>query len=63
MRILQEIVGNDVDADELLNVSLTIATSRVVVKRPAYADFIAEIKPHTSIRTKKHRFDIYLILV
>jgi len=60
MRILQDVVGQDEDADELLKVSLHIATKRVVVKRPAYADFLAEIKPHTSIKTKKHRFDIYL---
>ncbi len=60
MRILQEVVGQDDDADELLNVSLTIATKRVVVKRPTYADFLAKVKPQTSIKTKKHRFDIYL---
>jgi 16S rRNA (guanine1516-N2)-methyltransferase len=61
MRIVQEIVGKNEDAGELLNVALTIATKRVVVKRPAYADYLAEIKPQTSIKTKKHRFDIYLI--
>ena len=61
MRIVQEIVGQNEDAGELLNVALTIATKRVVVKRPAYAEYLAEIKPQTSIKTKKHRFDIYLI--
>jgi len=61
MRMLQEVVGQDEDADELLKAALTIATTRVVVKRPTYADFLAEIKPNTSIKTKKHRFDIYLI--
>jgi 16S rRNA (guanine1516-N2)-methyltransferase len=61
MRLLQNVVGQDTDADELLNLALTIATNRVVVKRPAYADFLAGIKPQTSIKTKKHRFDIYLI--
>jgi 16S rRNA (guanine1516-N2)-methyltransferase len=61
MRILQEVVGQDEDADELLKVALKIATKRVVVKRPAYANFLAEINPQTSIKTKKHRFDIYLI--
>ncbi len=61
MRMVQEIVGQDEDADELLTVALTIATNRVVVKRPAYANFLAEKKPTTSIKTKKHRFDIYLI--
>jgi 16S rRNA (guanine1516-N2)-methyltransferase len=61
MRVLQEVVGQDEDADALLKLALTIATKRVVVKRPAYANFLAEIKPQTSIKTKKHRFDIYLI--
>ena len=61
MRMLQDVVGQDEDADEVLKLSLTIATTRVVVKRPAYANFLADIKPQTSIKTKKHRFDIYLI--
>jgi 16S rRNA (guanine1516-N2)-methyltransferase len=61
MRILQAVVGQDTDADTLLKISIAIAKKRVVVKRPAYAGFLADIKPHTSIQTKKHRFDIYLI--
>ncbi len=61
MRMLQDVVGQDEDANALLNLALTIATNRVVVKRPACAEFLAEIKPNTSIKTKKHRFDIYLI--
>ncbi len=61
MRMLQEVVGQDHDADELLKTALKTATNRVVVKRPDYADFLARIKPNTSIKTKKHRFDIYLI--
>ena len=60
MRILQEVVGPDDDANALLTLALTIATNRVVVKRPSYEGFLAELKPHTSIKTKKHRFDIYL---
>ena len=61
MRMLQDVVGQDTDADELLNLALTMAIQRVVVKRPAYAKFLAGITPHTSIQTKKHRFDVYLI--
>ena len=61
MRVLQEVVGQDEDADALLNLALTIATTRVVVKRPAYANFLSGTKPQTSIKTKKHRFDIYLV--
>ena len=61
MRILQEVVGQDTDADGLLNLALTIATNRVVVKRPAYAKFLGKLKPTTSVKTKKYRFDIYLL--
>lgn len=61
MRALQDVVGQDKDADSLLNLALTTATNRVVVKRPSYANFLADLKPNTSIKTKKHRFDIYLI--
>ncbi len=61
MRMLQEVVGRDDDAGELLKLALTIATNRVVVKRPFYADFLGDVEPHTSIKTKKYRFDIYLI--
>ena len=52
MRMLQNIVGRDSDADELLNLALSIATQRVVVKRPAYAKVLAGVTPHTSIKTK-----------
>ncbi len=61
MRLLQEIVGHDTDADTLLHLARTLATTRVVVKRPAHASFLAETTPHTSVKTKKHRFDIYLV--
>lgn len=61
MRMLQDVVGQDEDADRLLSLALTIATNRVVVKRPASAGFLTKIKPHTSSKTKKYRFDIYLI--
>ena len=60
MRILQEVVGQNDDADMLLKFALTIATIRVVVKHPDYAGYLGEINPNTSIKTKKHRFDIYL---
>ncbi len=61
MRMLQEIAGPDEDADELLSMALSVALQRVVVKRPAYAGFLAKMTPHTSIKTRKHRFDIYLV--
>lgn len=59
MRLLRQIVGDDTDADVLLIHALACA-SRVVVKRPRLAAFLAKLKPHHSIFGKQHRFDVYL---
>lgn len=61
MRVFQQLVGADLDADLLLAPALQLANKRVVVKRPDYAKFLAEKTPHFSRETKNHRFDIYLI--
>lgn len=60
MRVFQHLVGADLDADLLLPPALQLARKRVVVKRPDYAPFLAEQKPHSSRETKNHRFDIYM---
>ncbi|QDP02848.1 class I SAM-dependent methyltransferase [Thalassotalea sp. PS06] len=60
MRVFQSLVGEDPDADELLNKALAIAEYRVVVKRPNYAEPLAAKKPSTSIKMKKNRFDVYV---
>ncbi|RXK33985.1 16S rRNA (guanine(1516)-N(2))-methyltransferase [Arsenophonus endosymbiont of Bemisia tabaci Asia II 3] len=60
MRVFQSLVGNDDDADSLLIPAMTIAKRRVVVKRPNYASPLAAISPQATIKTKNHRFDIYL---
>lgn len=60
MRVFQTLVGSDPDADELLDEALAIAKYRVVVKRPSYADPLANRKPSTSIKMKKNRFDVYV---
>ncbi|MFS1539122.1 MAG: 16S rRNA (guanine(1516)-N(2))-methyltransferase RsmJ [Candidatus Phlomobacter fragariae] len=60
MRVFQSLVGNDEDADSLLIPAMTIAKRRVVVKRPNYASPLAEISPQATIKTKNHRFDIYV---
>ncbi|OOF69847.1 class I SAM-dependent methyltransferase [Rodentibacter caecimuris] len=59
MRIFQQLVGADLDADLLLEPALKLARKRVVVKRPDYAEYLAQKTPHTSRKTKNHRFDIY----
>ena len=60
MRVFQSLVGADMDADGLLTPALDLATKRVVVKRPDYADNLDGVKPSAVIATKKNRFDVYV---
>ncbi len=60
MRVFQSLVGADNDADGLFIPAYELATKRVVVKRPDYAEFLAEKTPSTQIETKKNRFDVYV---
>ena len=62
MRVFQSLVGEDLDADELLAPALALAKYRVVVKRPSYAPPLDGKKPSTSIKMKKNRFDVYVKL-
>lgn len=60
MRVFQSLVGADDDADGLFEPAYALATKRVVVKRPDYAEFLAGKTPSTQIETKKNRFDVYV---
>lgn len=60
MRVFQSLVGADLDADGLFSPAMKIATKRVVVKRPDYAEYLADAKPSMAIETKKNRFDVYV---
>ncbi|KGY10961.1 16S rRNA methyltransferase [Vibrio tubiashii] len=60
MRVFQSLVGADLDADGLLEPALALASKRVVVKRPDYANWLNEQKPAMAIETKKNRFDVYV---
>ena len=60
MRVFQSLVGSDLDADDLLAPALSLASKRVVVKRPDYAPFLANSTPSMEIKTKKNRFDVYV---
>ncbi len=60
MRILREIVGEDLDASELLQAALKAARNRVVVKRPRLAPQIPGPKPDLVFKGKSSRFDVYL---
>jgi 16S rRNA (guanine1516-N2)-methyltransferase len=60
MRVFQSLVGEDLDADDLLSPALALAKYRVVVKRPSYAPPLNNHTPTTSIKMKKNRFDVYV---
>lgn len=60
MRLFQQLLGPDEDADALLAPAIKLAKKRVVVKRPNAADDLAGVKPNMAITSKKHRFDVYI---
>jgi 16S rRNA (guanine1516-N2)-methyltransferase len=60
MQIFHQLVGGDEDADELLILARQLASKRVVVKRPAKANFLADKKPDYQLSGKAIRFDVYL---
>ncbi len=59
MRAFHQVVGADLDSDQLLEAALTAAVYRVVVKRPLKAEFLSAKKPNFSVSGKAIRFDIY----
>jgi len=61
MQILQKLLGEDDNAEQLLDAALSCAQKRVVLKRPIHADCVGSIKPDTSVSSKKTRYDIYII--
>ncbi|MFT3741941.1 MAG: class I SAM-dependent methyltransferase [Gammaproteobacteria bacterium] len=60
MRILQDLVGEDTDAAQLLPLALRCAKSRVVVKRPKLAEPLNHQQPDLVLSGKSGRFDVYL---
>lgn len=60
MRILQKIIGEDLDSPELLALALNTAKNRVVVKRPRLAESIPGPSPSFTLQGQSSRFDIYL---
>lgn len=59
MRAFRPVVGDDLDADQLLEAAIAIAENRVVVKRPRKAPFLAGRKPSLQFEGKSSRYDIY----
>jgi 16S rRNA (guanine1516-N2)-methyltransferase len=61
MQILQRLLGEDENAEALFKTALECACKRVVIKRPIHAEAVGDIKPSTSINSKKTRYDVYLV--
>ncbi len=61
MRLFRPVVGDDLDADGLLDAALAIAENRVVVKRPRKAPFLAARVPSYQLEGKSSRYDIYAL--
>jgi 16S rRNA (guanine1516-N2)-methyltransferase len=59
MQLLRELSGDDLDAVELLDHALHLA-SRVAVKRPLKAPTLGGRAPHVELRGTQARFDVYL---
>lgn len=60
LRIVKELVGEDVDSEVLFATAREIALKRVIVKRPVRANWLDSIKPNFSLMGKACRFDVYL---
>lgn len=61
MAFFRDLVGPDLDADELLPMAMSLAQYRVVVKRPKGAPFLNASQPTYQLEGKSGRFDIYVI--
>lgn len=59
MRVMRDVVGDDLDAAELLNVALQTGVPRVVVKRPKGAEPLPGPTPSLVKSGKSTRYDIY----
>ena len=61
MRVFRDIVGEDEDADLLLDCALQRATKRVVVKRPRRGESLSGPPPHHRILGRSTRYDVYSV--
>lgn len=59
MRLFRQLVGEDLDASQLLDQALICAQRRVVVKRPQWAPSLGNHPPSFNICSENTRFDIY----
>lgn len=60
MQMLRELTHDDDDAPGLLQAARNSAASRVAVKRPTKAPWLAEQRPDATVSATQARYDIYL---
>jgi 16S rRNA (guanine1516-N2)-methyltransferase len=60
MRVFRELMGEDGDAEQLLQYAKRVAQKRVVVKRPLKGNTLTSEKPSFSLTGRSCRFDVYL---
>lgn len=60
MVFMQQLLGNDDNANELFAIASRCAGNRIIVKRPRLAQNIANKNPDFSLAGKSSRFDVYL---
>ncbi len=60
MSVFHTLVGSDDDAAELLQIARQAPCKKIIVKRPGKAPFVGDITPSSQVKSKKHRYDIYL---
>ena len=61
MRCLRDIAGSDSDSAALLHWALSQEVTRVVVKRPGGAESLGGRQPSFTVKSRSHRFDVYLV--
>lgn len=59
MRVLRAVVGDDLDANVILEKALLVAKKRVVVKRAKLAPTLTDRIPDLVFKGKSSRFDVY----
>jgi 16S rRNA (guanine1516-N2)-methyltransferase len=59
MRLFRELLGDDLDAAELLELARKQAKRRVVVKRPLKAAALSSAKPSARLKGTTTRYDLY----
>ena len=59
MRVFRDVVGEDMDVNQLFEQARNVARKKVIVKRPRKSAFIKDKKPTYSVEGRSSRFDVY----